>query len=116
MTKTRRKTKEIEVFKTLEIIGEFTNSSSFYTENRRFIFDSVIELYNELLITGKEQLKLDILVNLDGETGKISWSTAFLYDKKNINVLINDILPFYESIEEYEKCETILKLYNDFTK
>ena len=38
MTKTRRKTKDIEVFKTLEIIGEYTNSTSFYNENKECFF------------------------------------------------------------------------------
>ena len=38
MTKTRRKTKDIEVFKTLEIVGEYTNSTSFYNENKELVF------------------------------------------------------------------------------
>jgi hypothetical protein len=117
MAKTRKSKKnDIEVFKTLEIIGEYNNSTSFYSENKELVFDSVVELYRALLSTGKDELKLEVLVSLEEESRKLSWTTEFIYDKKGINVLIDDIIPFYEGIEEYEKCDQVLKLHDDFTK
>jgi hypothetical protein len=116
MTKTRRKAKDIEVFKTLEIVGEYTNSTSFYNENKELVFDSVVELYKELLTTKKNELKLEVLVSLEEESRKLSWTSEFIYDKKSVNVLIDDIIPFYESIEKYEKCVEVLNLHNGFTK
>ena len=117
MAKTRKSKKnDIEVFKTLEIIGEYNNSTSFYSENKELVFDSVVELYHELFSTGKEELKLEVLVSLEEESRKLSWTTEFIYDKKNVSVLIDDIIPFYESVEKYEKCVEVLKLHDDFTK
>ena len=116
MTKTKRKTNKIEVFKTLEIIGEYSNSTSFYEENKELVFDSVVELYQELLSSNKEELMLEVLVSLEEESRKLSWTTEFIYDKKSVNVLTDDIIPFYESVEKYEKCVEVLNLYNGFTK
>ena len=110
--------KKEEAFKTINIVGNYKDFNDFYSRNREIILDGVIEIYNEFLTTASRKLKLVVSANLktpDSQT-LTHWDTTFIFNKKDVKVLIEDVMPFYEEIENYEKCAEILNLYNLLTK
>jgi hypothetical protein len=40
----------------------------------------------------------------------------FSFYKKDSDVLINDVLPYFEEVENYEKCAEIINLHELLTK
>jgi len=95
----------------LDIDEDYQDFNDFYQTNRETIYKNIINLFMGLKTSKKKYLKLVVHSKIDGET----WGTEFIFDKSQIGILVNDILPFFEKREEYEVCGEIMKIYNSIT-
>ena len=50
------------------------------------------------------------------DIGPLSWETEFIFKKDEYDILMEQILPYYEELEEYERCAEIKILYEAFEK
>jgi len=92
----------------LEIDENYQDFNDFYQTNKDTIYKNIINIFKGLKTTRKKYLKLLVHSKIDGFT----WGTEFVFDKTQKQILVNDILPFFEKREEYEICGEIMKIYN----
>jgi len=92
----------------LEIDENYQDFNDFYQTNKDTIYKNIINIFKGLKTTRKKYLKLLVHSKIDGFT----WGTEFVFDKTQKQILVNDILPFFEEREEYEICGEIMKIYN----
>jgi hypothetical protein len=45
----------------------------------------------------------------------VDWETEFIFHKEESIVLKRDLIPYFEMIEDYEKCCEIKNLYQELT-
>jgi hypothetical protein len=91
---------------------KYKDFKQLYDTNKGQIYEGVLEIYNELKNSRKRSLML--LVSTD--IGPLSWDTEFIFKKDEYDILMDQILPYYEDLEEYEKCAEIKSLYEAFEK
>lgn len=100
-----------KAFITVEIQKQqYKNFKHLYDTNKEDIYKGVVEIYEELKNSRKRSLML--LVTTD--VGPLSWDTEFIFKKEEYEILIDQILPYYEEIEDYETCAKIKKLHESF--
>jgi len=92
----------------LEIDENYEDFNDFYQSNKETIYKNIINLFKGLKTSRKKFLKLLVQSKIDG----LTWGTEFIFDKSQKQILVNDILPFFEEREEYEICSEIMKVYN----
>lgn len=107
----RRKTNKNKAFITVEIQKQqYKNFKHLYDTNKEDIYKGVVQIYEELKNSRKRSLML--LVTTD--VGPLSWDTEFIFKKDEYEILVDQILPYYEEIEDYETCAKIKKLHESF--
>ena len=100
------KNKETSV-KKLSIKGKYSGFTDFYDTNKVTIYKNIINLFGNL--KNKEKNKL-ILV-LSAKIMDLDWETELKFSRQEITVLFKDLIPYFESIEDYETCGEIHNLY-----
>lgn len=81
-----------------------------FLEDTRFdIYNSVFKMFSKLFTENLEVVKMVVTAKINGK----DWDTDFIYSKKQLSVIIDELLPFYEKREDYEMCQNIKKLYKD---
>lgn len=107
----KRKTNKKKAFITVEIQKQqYKNFKHLYDTNKEDIYKGVVQIYEELKSSRKRSLML--LVTTD--VGPLSWDTEFIFKKEEYEILVDQILPYYEEIEDYETCAKIKKLHESF--
>ena len=107
------KRKTIELKKDLVVDGSYENLTSFYQENKKLLYDSILETFSELLsLDQKATINLTFSTCISEERTEIS----LIFRQKHYIVLSRDLKPYYEEIEDYETCNRILELQKLFTK
>jgi hypothetical protein len=96
----------------MEIDENYKDFNDFYQNNKESIYKNIIDLFKGLTRTRKRYLKLLVHSKIEGFT----WGTEFVFDKGQKQILMNDILPYFEEREEYEICAEIVKVYNSIDK
>lgn len=96
----------------MEIGENYKDFNDFYQTNKEEIYKNIINLFKGLTKTKKRYLKLLVHSKIEG----FIWGTEFVFDKTQKQILMNDILPFFEDREEYEVCSEIVKVYNSIDK
>jgi len=99
-------------FAKIELSADYQDFQDFYQNNKSLLFNNIVQLYKELTKTNESKLKLVVESKLDGDV----WSTDFVYSKDDLEMLMNDVLPFYEENEEYEICAEIMKINKKLKK
>lgn len=99
-------------FKKMYIKGKYEDFTDFYTENKKPIYENIIEVFEGFVGNRKRVLTLYIAAIIRG----LEWDTEFKFERNDTIVLTRDVIPFFESIEEYEKCERAKKIYDDLIK
>jgi hypothetical protein len=90
---------------------DYDDFSSFFIETKDDIFGTILSSYEVMRRIKKVD---EILVVVYGKIEGVAFDTEFLISKENVNMLIKDILPYYESIEKYEFCSLIKKIVSEF--
>jgi hypothetical protein len=100
------KTNEISV-KKLSIKGKYSGFTDFYDTNKVTIYKNIINLFGNL----KNKEKNKIILVLSAKIMDLDWETELKFGRQEITVLIKDLIPYFESIEDYETCGEIHNLY-----
>jgi hypothetical protein len=100
-------------FKKLYIKGNYKNFNEFYDLNKNLIYSNIIEVLKGFTTSKKRKLTLYIQAIILG----IEWDHEFLFEPQGGYKLLNDtILPYFEQIENYEKCNEILSILDLLNK
>ena len=83
----------------------------FLDKNRTEIYLAVIEIFHGFLTTEESELKLKIISVING----FEWDANLIYNRNKPDVLIDIVLPHFESIDEFETCVEIKTLYQQLT-
>jgi len=89
----------------------YVDFNEFYEKNKKIIFDETLKLFYNFKTSNIESVSLIITATIHN----FDWSTELKYLKSNYKVLKNEILNYYESIDDYETCQSIMNLYNELT-
>jgi|LauGreDrversion4_2_1035121.scaffolds.fasta_scaffold312786_2 hypothetical protein len=108
----KRTTRKKEPFIVVEIEKRMYNDfKDLYNTNRDGIYRGVLDIYTEFKNNSRKRV-LTLLVSTD--MGPLSWDTEFIFKKLDYQILIEQILPYYEDNEDYEKCAEIKNLHDYF--
>ena len=99
-------------YKTMYIKGKYKDFTDFYDTNKKPIYENIVEVFKGFQDSKKRVLSLYIQAIIQG----MEWDTEFKFNRNETIVLTRDVLPFFEEIEDYEKCQEIKNLYEDLTK
>ncbi len=99
------------IFKELKIEGNYKEFNDFYDVNKELIYKSIIDLFHEFKKTRKKTLTLYVSAKIKG----LEWDTEVNFTKNESFVLKRDLMPFFESNEDYETCSEIISLTKDLT-
>jgi hypothetical protein len=94
--------------KTITIDGDYIDFKTFHNNNIEKIYNEIIECFKEFKDSSVENVNLLVKAKIQN----LDWDSEFKFDKLKIEILIKDILPYYEKNEFFEKCSEIKKLYN----
>ena len=97
--------------KTLDISGNYDQFSDFYDVNKETIFRSIFDVFKEFKKPRKKKVNLYVKAKIQG----LDWDSEFEFERENIKVLKKEVIPFFESIEDYETCGEINELFNKLT-
>jgi hypothetical protein len=100
------KNKETSV-KKLNIKGKYSEFTDFYDTNKVKIYKNIINLFG----TFKNKDKNELILVLSAKIMDLDWETELKFGRQEITVLIKDLIPYFESVEDYETCGEIHNLY-----
>lgn len=106
------RTKKSVPFITLRINGKFKDFSDFYDENKDIIYENILNVFKEFKNTRKKSLVLHVSAKIMN----VDWETEFIFHREESIVLKRDLIPYFEKIEDYEKCNEIKNIYLDLIK
>lgn len=98
-------------YKKMYIKGKYEDFTDFYEQNKITIYDSIIDIFEGFVGNKKRILTLYIAAIIHG----LEWDTEFKFERSDTIVLRRDVIPYFESIEEYEKCEKAKKILDNLT-
>jgi hypothetical protein len=91
---------------------KYRDFKELYDTNKDSIYDGVIEIFKEL----KNSRKRSLTLLVTSKFGPLNWDTEFIFNKKEYDVLMTQILPYFEEIEDYEKCVEIKSLHDFYSE
>ena len=94
-------------FINLVIDGDFEDFTDFYDVSRTVIYEKVTDLFQGLLIPENKTLTLTVYAKIKG----MDWDSDFTLTRENRDMLIKTIIPYFESLEDFEKCSELLLLH-----
>jgi hypothetical protein len=98
-------------YKTMYIKGKYQDFTDFYDVNKKSIYENIVEVFKGFQENKKRVLSLYIQALIQG----MEWDTEFKFNRAETIVLTRDVLPYFEEIEDYEKCQEIKNLYESLT-
>lgn len=98
-------------YKKMYIKGKYEDFSDFYDVNKKSIYENILEVFYGFKDNKKRVLTLYIQAIIQG----LEWDTEFKFNRTDTIILTRDVLPYFEGIEDYEKCSEIKKLYEVLT-
>jgi hypothetical protein len=93
--------------KKLNIKGKYSGFTDFYDINKVKIYKNIINLFGNL----KNKDKNNLILVLSAKIMDLDWETELKFSRQEIIVLIRDLIPYFESVEDYETCGEIHNLY-----
>jgi hypothetical protein len=95
----------------LEINTNHQDFTDFYDTNKEIIYKSIVEVFEGLKTSRKKTLKLLVVSQISG----LEWDTEFNLSKTETKILVRDVIPYFEQIEDYETCLKIKNLHYELT-
>lgn len=89
----------------------YNDFTDFYDANKHIIYFEIVESFFEFQKKSTKTISLIVLAKIQN----MDWNTEIKFDRKNIKVLNNEILKYFESIDDFESCQKIIELYNVLT-
>jgi hypothetical protein len=91
----------------LDIDMNFPSFPVFFDNSKQFIYKKMIDVFNEL---HDQKIKSKTLV-VNARINGITFSTEFNINVEIPYMITEIIIPFFESIEDYEFCYTAMTTY-----
>lgn len=98
-------------FKVLSFKEKYLDFTVFYDLNKTRIYKSIVEIYKEFNNSKHNCLSLHIEAKINGT----DWDTEFKFKRDETIILMRDVMPYFEKMEDYETCGVIKKLYLSLT-
>jgi hypothetical protein len=92
----------------LVIEKEYDDFDTFFNESKEIIYRKMIDLYETIKDPSLDDITLTVLATIDDSP----FNSNFSISKNTSELLMDVIIPFFESTEEYETCDRALKLYH----
>jgi hypothetical protein len=89
------------------IQGSYDSFDDFYDLHKKSIYENLVALFEGFKDSKNKILTLYIQAIIRG----IEWDTEFKYNCDETIVLTKELIPYFESIEDYEKCHEIKLLH-----
>ncbi len=106
---TRKRKKQPDTILSLD--GSYKDFNDFYGKNKDTIYRSILTIFKELPSTRKKSLTLMVTAKIRG----LEWDTEFTFSKTEANLLLRDVMPYFEQTEDYETCSEIINLHKSLT-
>lgn len=103
--------KKNKSYKHLVIENDYEDFQTFYETNKKQIYDSIFETMTGFIDNKKKRLVLYVSAKIQSE----DWGTEFVFKPDDYIILKRDLIPYYETIEDYEMCNKINNLHKHFT-
>ena len=91
----------------LDINLNFTSFSTFFENSKGTIYTSMINSYIDLY---DKKIKSKILL-VNAKIDNQNFTTEFNISVNLPNIIVDIIIPYFEEIENYEMCDTSMKIY-----
>lgn len=101
-----------KIFKELVFKKKYKSYHEFHNENKEKIYKSIVELFSEFQRVRNKTLSITISAKIEN----IDWTTELLFNKNEVDILKKDLMGYFEDIEDYETCSTIISLSKNLTK
>lgn len=95
--------------KKLKLKGEYLEFHDFYSVNKIVIYKNIVTLFQKFKDSTKHELVLKLSANIKG----VEWDTELRFKREELNVLMKDVMPYFEEVEDYETCMDIKTLYKE---
>jgi hypothetical protein len=96
--------------KKITLKGEYKEFKDFYSVNKIIIYRNIIKLLEKFKDDTKEELILSINSRISGA----DWDTELKFERSTLKItLVDDLMPYFEEMEEYETCMEIKNLYEE---
>jgi hypothetical protein len=89
---------------TLIIETEYADFGTFMEETRDPVYRTILEAFKELL--KKDRVNVIVQASVDNA----EFESDLEFTRNSINLLDEIVIPYFESIEDYETCNEVLKL------
>lgn len=106
------KNKSRTPFIKMRINGEYDNFTDYFEENKKEIYLNIIKTFEGFLNNRKKILTIYIY----GIISLYSWESEIKINRSDIDFLIENLIPYFENIEDYETCGKVVELYNNLKK
>jgi len=90
----------------VDLTKNYQDFRHFYDENKSIIYKSIIDIFEKFKTTKKKNLKLLVKATIMD----LEFETEFCYRKNENFVLMRDLMPYFEQIEDFETCARIRDL------
>ena len=100
------------VIKKLILKQDYKSFGDFYNVNKELIYRTLANLFKSLKRKDKNNVTLVLGAKING----LQWETELKFKRQESIVLVRDILPFFETNEDYETCGEITDTYNIIIK
>jgi hypothetical protein len=95
----------------IDLTKNYKDFRDFYDENKILIYKSIIDIFEKFKTTKRKKLKLTVKAIIHD----LEWDTEFCYTKNESEVLIRDLIPYFEEIEDFETCARIRDLNKELS-
>lgn len=95
------------IIKKLNIKTDHKDFKEFYYSNKSLIYEKVFDLFKSL----KRNDKNNVVLVISSKINALQWETELKFNRDQKDILINELIPYFESIENYEICGEIHALH-----
>jgi len=94
--------------------GLTINFKSTYDDYHTFMYETRDPIYRVILTAFKDLKKKDsVFVNVFGKIEESEFESNLEFTKTNLDILTDVINPYFESIEDYESCNEVIKILSE---
>jgi hypothetical protein len=95
----------------IDLNKNYKDFGDFYGENKTIIYKSIIDVFEKFKTTKKKNLKLIVKAMISD----LDFETEFCYSINEKIVLTRDLIPYFESVEDFETCARIMDLNKELS-
>lgn len=99
-------------YRKLYIKGHYNNYDDFHDINKNLIYTTIVEVFKGFTNQNKLVLSLYIQAIISG----FEYDKEYKFKIKDTDMLTKTLLPYFEEIEDYEKCGEIMEILNNLNK